>query len=70
MKEFSVCNSVHVALTICGAQPHPSHPPLLLPMTVLLRRVSGSESRANCLYSAPLYRVNKMKFQDDFGYPY
>ena len=38
-------------------------------MTVLLRRVSGSKSRATCLYKAPSHRVNKMKFQDDFGYP-
>ena len=58
-----------MALTMCGAQPHPSHPNLLLPMTVLLRRVSGSKSRATCLYKAPSHRVNKMKFQDDFGYP-
>ena len=39
------------------------------PLTVLLRRVSGSKSRATCLYNAPSHRVNKMKFQDDFGYP-
>ena len=54
---------------MCGAQPHPSHPNLLLPMTVLLRRVSGSKSHTTCLYKDPSHRVNKMKFQDDFGYP-
>ena len=40
-----------------------------MPIPVLFRRVSGSKSRATCLYSAPSHRVNKMKFQDDFGYP-
>ena len=38
-------------------------------MTVRLRRVSGSMSRATCLNKAPSHGVNNMKFQDDFRYP-
>ena len=60
-----------MALTeyIQRAHLYPPHPPIQLLMTVRLRRVSGSMSRATCLNKAPYHGVNNMKFQDDFGYP-
>ena len=48
---------------------YPSHPPVWLPMTIRLRRVSSSMSRATCLNNAPYRGVNNMKFQDDFRNP-
>ena len=76
MCELSLYEGVNVAPTMCGAHPHQSHtqerlpslPPC--PLTGFLRHVSDFQSRANCLYRATLYRVNNMKFQDDFGYPF
>ena len=69
--QISLYNVVNVALTVYIQRAHlyPPHPPIQLLMTVRLRRVSGSMSRATCLNKAPCHGVNNMKFQDDFGYP-